>query len=74
MAWAAIKVGKDSLKDYVLMQCIKRNSTLRIGPKGEKPTPRIVYRYGSQDDRIKAFLDNRRLIFGFRKFVLNHPN
>ena len=30
------------------MQCIKESSTLRVSPKKEKPSPRIVYRYGKE--------------------------
>jgi hypothetical protein len=44
------------------MQCIKQGSTLRISPKYEKPCPRIVYREGNQDNKIKEFLDFRELI------------
>jgi hypothetical protein len=36
--------------------------TLRVSPKGEKPIPRIVYREGHEDNRIKEFLAYRRLI------------
>ena len=44
------------------MQCIKQASTLRISDKKEKPSPRIVYRYGKKDDQIRGFLDYRKLI------------
>ena len=44
------------------MQCIKMSSTLRTIQKGEKPAPRIVFRYGSQDCAIKEFLEYRQLI------------
>jgi len=62
MAWVAINSGIQSLKDYALMQCIKRSSTLRISPKENKPAPRIVYRYGKQDKQIKKFLETRAFI------------
>lgn len=41
------------------MQCIKKSSTLRVGPKGEKPSPRIVYREGNEDTQIKEYLETR---------------
>jgi len=56
MSWIAIESQIGKLKDYVLMQCIKESSTLRVEPKGEKPFPRIVYRYGKQDGEIINFL------------------
>ncbi len=62
IAWIAQRVKNRSLNAYVIMQCIKESSTLRIGPKGDKPSPRIVFRYGKQDKQIKNFLEYRRLI------------
>jgi len=50
------------VKDYALMQGIKMSSTLRVAPKGDKPSPRIVFRYGSQDYAVKDFLEYRQLI------------
>ena len=44
------------------MQCIKQGSTLRVSNKGDKPGPRVVYREGVEDDRIKDFLRFRRRI------------
>jgi hypothetical protein len=51
------------------MQCIKRSSVLRVLPKDDKPAPRIVYRYGSQDQAIKDFLEFRALIKKIAKEV-----
>lgn len=62
MSWLAIESKNVKAKDYVLMQIIKRNSTLRIGMKGDKPSPKIVYREGKQDNQIHKFLLNRRFI------------
>ena len=62
VAWVAILSGKPKLKDYLAMQCIKRSSTLRVIPKNDKPSPRIVYRFGSQDNAVKDFLEYRQLI------------
>lgn len=62
MAWIAILSKSLKLKDYVLMQFIKMGSTLRVIPKEEKPSPRIIYRFGSQENAIKDFLRHRQLI------------
>jgi hypothetical protein len=44
------------------MQCIKIGSTLRISSKFGKPSPRIVFREGNQDERICEFLVQLKLI------------
>ena len=62
MSWVVIQAQNAKLKDYVLMQGIKGSSTLRVGPKGEKPFPRIIYRYGKQDEEIHNFIKNRKEI------------
>jgi hypothetical protein len=31
-------------------------------PKGDKPSPRLVFRSGSQEGRVAVFLDERRMI------------
>lgn len=62
MAWVAIQSRILKVKDYVLMQCIKGSSTLRVSPKGEKPSPRIVYRYGKKEKQIRKFIENRQFI------------
>jgi len=62
MSWIAMGCKLSGLKDWVLMQGIKESSTLRIGPKGDKPSPRIVYRFGSQNERVAVFLSERRVI------------
>jgi len=62
MSWVAIESQIEKLKDYALMQGIKESSTLRIGPKGDKPFPRMVYRYGKQDGEIQNFLKKRKEI------------
>jgi hypothetical protein len=50
------------LQKWHLMQCIKQSMTLRVSPKGVKPSPRIVYREGCQDGQISEFLKYRRMI------------
>jgi hypothetical protein len=62
MRWVAMLSQIGKLKDYVLKQGIKGSSTLRVGPKGEKPSPRIVYRFGEQDGEISNFLKKRKEI------------
>ena len=62
MAWVAIESQILKLIYYVLMQCIKESSTLRVSPKGDKPSPKIVYRYGKQDGQIRLFLLKRQEI------------
>ena len=62
MAWVAILSKSVHLLRYLAMQCIKMSSTLRISPKGGKPSPRPVFRYGNQDNAVKDYLEYRRLI------------
>ena len=35
---------------------------IEVSPKGEKPSPRIVFGYGKQDEQIKSFLNYRQMI------------
>lgn len=44
------------------MQCRKQSSTLRVSPKGEKTSPKIIYHEGIENIQIKAFLEYRELI------------
>ena len=60
--WVAILSNNVSLFRYLAMQCIKKGSTLRVGAKGDKPSPRIIYRCGEQGHGIKDFLKHRELI------------
>jgi hypothetical protein len=62
VGWVAVCSRNSKLKDWLAMQCIKGSSTLRVAPKGDKPSPRVVFRYGSQDHQIKNFLKYRKLI------------
>jgi hypothetical protein len=62
VAWVSLQSHSGSLCKWFLMQCIKGCSTLRVSPKREKPSPRIVYRHGKQDQNIRDFLKNRRII------------
>jgi hypothetical protein len=49
---------------YLAMQCIKMGSTLRVAPNPnkDKPSPRLVYRFGCQDHAVKDFLSFRQFI------------
>ena len=62
VAWVALQSRNQGLVRWLLMQCIKQSSTLRISPKREKPSPRIVFRFGKQDKQINDFDKNRHLI------------
>ena len=39
------------------MQCIKQSSTLRVSRKGDKPSPRIVYREGESPETVLEELE-----------------
>jgi len=62
VAWVALLSRFEKLKTWFLMQCIKESSTLRVSPKKEKPSPRIVCRHGEQDKGIRSFMAYRRKI------------
>ena len=62
MSWVAVDSQLGKLSDYVLMQTIKESSTLRVGQKYRKPSPRIVYRHGKQDRQIKELQEMRTTI------------
>jgi hypothetical protein len=60
MGWVAVESRIQKLMDYVLMQLIKESSTVRVGAKGKSGSPKIVYRWGSQSNEIKNFLEYRK--------------
>jgi len=62
MNWVALQSKNAGLEQYVRMQCIKRSSTVRLGPKIDKPPPRVVYRYGKQDRQIRKLLETQEFI------------
>jgi len=62
VAWVSLQSNNQNMLRYLRMQCIKKSSTLRIGPKGEKPSPRIVYREGNEDTQIKEYLETRKFL------------
>ena len=70
VAWVSLLTDHKTLIKWFLMQCIKECSTLRVSSKIEKPSPRIVYRYGDQDQEIHNFLHHRKMI---KKIVKKLP-
>jgi len=65
MCWVVLMVEGKQLKNlpltrYVLMQGIKESSCLRIGRKGNKSPPRIVFKFGKQDSEIRNYLLAKR--------------
>lgn len=62
MAWVCLLSKHKGLTGWFILQCIKQGSTLRVSPKKEKPSPRIVFHYGSQDNQIEEFLMYRRVV------------
>jgi hypothetical protein len=65
LAWLCLLTKDVKLITWFLLQLIKGTYTLRIGFKGKKKPPRIVYRYGNQDKQIAKFLANREFILDF---------
>jgi hypothetical protein len=60
IAWVAQQSKHKKLTGWLLFQCIKESSTLRVGRKGRKGVPKIVFRYGTQNNEIKTFLQYRK--------------
>jgi hypothetical protein len=56
VAWVCLRYQNWDMTKWFLLQCIKKEPTLRVSPKKNKPSPRIVFRYGSQNGQIKSFL------------------
>ena len=67
VAWVCLVSKHRRLTEWLVMQLIKRASTLRISAKQKKSPPRIVYSRGSQDGQITGFLEYRRLIKSISK-------
>ncbi|MEM2999766.1 MAG: hypothetical protein QXX34_04485 [Candidatus Bathyarchaeia archaeon] len=65
ISWIAIMSRQPEAWKYVCMQAIKGCCTLQVSPKplspqGVKPSPRLVYRYGNQENMIKEYLALRK--------------
>lgn len=48
------------LTKWFLLQCTRQGLTLRVSAKGEKSSPRPVFRFGKRDNEIRNFLRKRR--------------
>lgn len=70
VAWVCQQSKNHKLTGYLVMQCIKEASTLRVSPEGNKPSPRIVFRYGKQDKEIRNYLKYRRRIKNMIKKIV----
>lgn len=62
VGWVAVLPRSVAMFRWLAMQCIKKSSTLRVIPTGDKPSPRVVHRCGKQDHQIRNFLKHRKLI------------
>jgi hypothetical protein len=67
LAWLCLLTKDNNIIEWFLLQMIKGTYTLRHGFKGRKKPPKIVYRYGNQDNQIAKFLANREFILNFLK-------
>jgi hypothetical protein len=67
VVWVALQSRNQGLLKWFHMQCIKESSTLRITTKRQKPSPRIIFRYGKEDQQIKHFLEYRNLVKSFAR-------
>jgi hypothetical protein len=72
VASLCLELKRESLTKWFLLQCIKGAPTLRTSIKGKKPQPRIVYRYGKQNGKIKEYLQDRK--FGRLVKMKVNPN
>jgi hypothetical protein len=62
IAWVCLESKNEVLKKWFLMQCIRESTTLRVSPKGEKLSPRVVFRNSKRDKEINNFLVWRKSI------------
>ena len=65
VAWVGLLSNNPMLQKWLLMQCIKEGSTLRVSPKSEKASPRIVFRCGKENGQIESYLKYRGLVKNF---------
>ncbi len=73
VAWVSLLSHNKALTKYLLMQCIKESSTLRVSEKQEKTSPRVVFRHGRQNKQIKGFLEFRSVIKGIERKLSKEP-
>jgi len=62
VAWVCLMTKHRRLTEWLIMQCIKQASTLRISAKKEKQSPMVIYHHGKQSQQIRDFLHYRKLI------------
>jgi len=63
VAWVTLhNITKRKVVKWFLMQCIKGGSTLRISPKRDKGSPRIVFRHGRENGQVEGFLRFRQKV------------
>lgn len=73
MAWVCLITERRKLTGWFIMQCIKKGSTLRISPKKEKSSSRVVYRHGKQHKEIRDFLHcHKRINNILRKMLIDY--
>lgn len=49
VAWVCQQSKHKKLTGWLIFQSIKESSTLRVGSKGRKKPPKVVFRFGFQD-------------------------
>ena len=62
IAWACQQSKHKKLTGWLIFQCIKESSTLRVGSKGRKKPPKTVFQYGFQDREIRSYLSYLKLL------------
>jgi len=71
LGWIGIVSNNKNVWKWVCMQAIKGACTLRVSKKTcgdtDKPVPHVVYRFGSQDSRVSAFLEFRKSVLAMLK-------
>jgi len=51
------------LTEWFVMQCVKGSDTLGVGKKGDKPKPKLMFKYGRLDGEVKAFIKKRKEVW-----------
>lgn len=73
ISWTGIMANNPHVWKWACMQAVKKSCTLRISEKpskdGVKPKPKVVYRFGSQNQQIKAFLLTRKEVLTYLKKI-----
>jgi len=61
MSWIALISDNPNIRKYVLLQFIRKESTLRLSDKREKPKPRIIITIGKTDKGIENYKKHKAL-------------